>query len=264
MLDQWGDGLVVLSGCLRGELSYKILTGELDAALSSLLWFKKRFGEDFYIELQDSCIPEQDTVNEQLYAWGRKHSIKSVATTDCHYLEPKDGEAHEVLQCIEHGKNLDFDRPRSLVPAEFYLKPEAIMRAHFERYPDACDMTQEIAAKCDLSFKFKDEMGRPIYHLPCFRPEGVQPGDTFDLIAYFREQAQKGLQERFEEPMFADKRAATDWLEKKGVYEARLEEELTMIERTGFAGYFLIVSDFIIWAKHQGIPVGPGRGSGAG
>jgi DNA polymerase-3 subunit alpha len=262
LLDKWGDGLVVLSGCLRGELSYKVLTGEQEAALESMLWFKKRFGEDFYLELQDTHIPEQDTVNEQLYAWGQRHGIKCVATTDCHYLEPKDGEPHEVLQCIEHGKNLDFDRPKSLVPYEYYLKPEAVMREHFERYPDACDNTQEVAGKCDLKFKFKDEKGRPIYHLPNFRPEGVKKGDDFDLIAYFKDESRKGLEERFGEPGFIEKKAQASWDE--GAYRARLEEELSMIEKTGFAGYFLIVSDFIIWAKAQGIPVGPGRGSGAG
>jgi DNA polymerase-3 subunit alpha len=264
LLDKWGDGLIVLSGCLRGELSYKILTGESEAALESLLWFKKRFGEDFYLELQDSCIPEQDAVNDQLSAWGQRHGVKCVATTDCHYLEPKDAEAHEVLQCIEHGKNLDFDRPKSLVPQEFYLKSEAVMREHFEKFPDACDNTQEVVAKCDLKFKFKDEKGRPIYHLPNFRPEGVSKEDPFDLIAYFRSQSQQGLDKRFMEPGFLIKKSAPDWEEKKRVYEARLEEELVMIERTGFAGYFLIVSDFILWAKSQGIPVGPGRGSGAG
>ena len=135
LLDKYGDGLIVLSGCLRGEIPYKILTGESRGALESLLWFKKRFGEDFYLELQDTGMPEQDHVNELLYAWGEKHGIECVATTDCHYLEPKDCEAHEVLQCIEHGKNLDFDRPKSLVPAEYYLKPASVMRERFERYP---------------------------------------------------------------------------------------------------------------------------------
>ena len=99
-----------------------------------------------------------------------------VATADCHYLEAKDAEAHEVLQCIEHGKNLDFERPKSLVPSEYYLKSAELMREHFERYPEACDMTRVIADKCDLKFKFKDEQGRPIYHLPKFRPEGVAQG----------------------------------------------------------------------------------------
>ncbi len=264
LLDRWGDGLVVLSGCLRGELSYKVLTGETEAALESMLWFKKRFGEDFYLELQDTSLPEQEHVNEQLHSWGAKHGIKCVATTDCHYLDPCEGEAHEVLQCIEHGKNLDFDRPKSLVPSEFYLKSEAVMREHFERYPDACDHTREVADKCAVEFKFKDEKGRPIYHLPDFRPDGLKPEEPFDLIAYFKDQGRKGLAERFEELGFEKKKAQATWPDLRRAYEDRLESELAMIERTGFAGYFLIVADFIGWAKQNGIPVGPGRGSGAG
>ncbi len=267
LLSKWGDDLIVLSGCLRGELSYKILTGESEAALDSLLWFKKRFNDDFYLELMDSGIPEQDNVNATLYAWGEKHGIKCVATVDCHYLEPKHAEAHEVLQCIEHGRNLDLDRPKSLVPSEFYVKSGDVMRERMERFPGACDNTQEVADKCNVEFKFKDEKGRPIYHLPNFRPEGVNKGDPFDLIAYFWSQSREGLEKRFKQPDFAEKVAAPDWAGENGKrkeYDARLEGELAMIEKTGFAGYFLIVADFIGWAKANGIPVGPGRGSGAG
>ncbi|MCM2279563.1 MAG: DNA polymerase III subunit alpha [Oligoflexia bacterium] len=264
LLDEYGDGLIVLSGCLRGEIPYKLLTGDEQAAVDSMLWFKKRFGEDFYLELQDTGLPEQDQVNQLLSLLGERHGIPCVATCDCHYLDAKDAEAHEVLQCIEHGKNLDFDRPKSLVPPEFYLKPEAVMRERFAQFPDACDNTLRIAEKCQLEFRFKDEKGRTIYHLPNFRPDDVAPEAPFDLLAYFREQGRKGLAERFEEMVFAEKAAAPDWPEKKKAYEKRLEDELAMIERTGFAGYFLIVSDFILWAKRNGIPVGPGRGSGAG
>ncbi|MCM2322138.1 MAG: DNA polymerase III subunit alpha [Oligoflexia bacterium] len=264
LLDEYGDGLVVLSGCIRGEIPYKLLTGDEAGALDSVLWFKKRFGEDFYLELQDTGLPEQDQVNQLLSVLGERHGIACVATCDCHYLDAKDAEAHEVLQCIEHGKNLDFDRPKSLVPSEYFLKPEALVRERFAQFPEACDNTLKIAEKCNLEFRFKDEKGRPIYHLPDFRPDEVAPGAPFDLIDYFREQGRQGLAERFEEPSFAEKAGAPDWPEKKRAYEKRLDDELAMIERTGFAGYFLIVSDFIRWAKSNGIPVGPGRGSGAG
>jgi DNA polymerase-3 subunit alpha len=138
------------------------------------------------------------------------------------------------------------------------------MHERFASFPGACENTLKIAEKCDLKFQFKDEKGRTIYHLPNFRPDGVAKTDPFDVIAYFREQARQGLIERFAEPIFEDKRSAPDWEEKKKEYEQRLEAELAMIEKTGFSGYFLIVSDFIKWAKSQGIPVGPGRGSGAG
>jgi len=264
MLEKYSEGLIVLSGCLRGEIPYKALMGQDDAALETVLWFKKKFGEDFYLELQDSSLPEQEIVNERLHAWGKKHGIECVATTDCHYLQPHDSESHEVLQCIEHGKNLDFDRPKSLVPQEYFLKSGDQMRARFERFPDACENTSRIAAKCDVQFKFKDDQGRPIYHLPKFRPDGVTREAAFDLLAHFREESRQGLDGRFASPVFEAKRAAADWIAKEKAYRARLDEELAMIEQTGFSGYFLIVADFINWAKKQGIPVGPGRGSGAG
>jgi DNA polymerase-3 subunit alpha len=138
------------------------------------------------------------------------------------------------------------------------------MRERMERFPGACDNTQEVAGKCDLQFRFKDEKGRPIYHLPNFRPEGVNKGDAFDLLAYFRQQSRDGLEKRYREHLFAEKVADPNWLELKKEYVTRLEGELAMIEKTGFAGYFLIVADFIGWARANGIPVGPGRGSGAG
>jgi DNA polymerase-3 subunit alpha len=264
LLDRYGDGLIVLSGCLRGELSYKILTGDEESALESFHWFRKRFGEDFYLELQDHGLPEQAQVNQVLAAWGEKYGVACVATNDCHYLEECHHEAHEILQCIESGRNLDFDRPKTLVPAEYHLKSPAEMRSRFEAYPEACDETLRIAEKCKVEFRFKDEKGRSIYHLPNFRPDSVAPGEPFDLIAYFRSEARKGLAERFEQYDFRSKRESAAWPEELKEYEARLEEELTMIERTGFSGYFLIVADFIQWAKKNGIPVGPGRGSGAG
>ncbi len=285
LLNRYGDGLIVLSGCLRGELPYQILMGEESQALESLGWFKRRFGEDFFLELQDTPLPEQDQVNETLSRWGAKAGVECVATTDCHYLEPEDAEAHEVLQCIEHGRNLDIQRPKSLVPSEYYLKSEQEMRARFERFPEACDQSQKIADRCNLEFRFKDDQGKPIYHLPNFRPaaagvgvmgeqahedlssQGSSPAEAaepFDLISYFRAESERGLRVRFNEAAFQGKRQSADWPEKEQQYWARLTDELVMVERTGFVGYFLIVADFINWAKAQRIPVGPGRGSGAG
>ena len=259
LLDQYGDDLVVLSGCLRGELPYSVVSGKESSGIESLVWFKKRFGDNFFIELQDTPLPEQENVNEILRQWGEKYGVRCVATTDCHYLEPADGEAHEILQCIEHGRNLDFDRPKSLVPYTYYLKSEAEMRDYFSRFSDACDNTQVIADLCNVEFKFKDEQGRSIYHLPQFRPEVIEPEfiveGIFDPVLFFRSEAKKGLEVRLAKMKKAYNRKE---------YEDRLEDELNMIARTGFSGYFLIVADFINWAKRNGIPVGPGRGSGAG
>ncbi len=265
LLNRWGNDLIVLSGCLRGELASRILMGDEATALESLQWFKKRFGEDFFLELQDSGIPEQEQVNQVLFGWGQSHGVSCVATVDCHYLEPAHGEAHEVLQCIEHGRNLDSDRPKSLVPHEFYLKPAALMRERFEHFPGACDNTLLINDRCQVDFRFKDAKGRPIYHLPNFRPDGVSKEDqSFDLGVYLKEQSRLGLDKRFADLSFAERKTLLDWTEREKIYRTRLEDELAMIEKTGFSGYFLIVADFINWAKERGVPVGPGRGSGAG
>lgn len=264
LLEKYGEGLIVLSGCLRSEIAYKIATRDEEGAREAVERLHKRFGKDFYLELQDVGIPEQDHVNEVLYAWGKKMGIESVATVDVHYLEPEDAEAQEILQCIEYGKNLDFDRPKSLVPAEHYFKPPEMMRERFERFPGAVENTLKIADQCNVEFQFTDENGKMIYHLPNFRPEGVSKEDEFDLVQYFKDTSLQGLEERFQEKSFEKKVKAPDWEEKKQEYYQRLDYELGMIEQTGFAGYFLIVADFINWAKSQGIPVGPGRGSGAG
>ncbi len=264
LLDQYGDGLIVLSAGLRGLIPCQILKGDEEGAVASLQWFKKRFGENFYLEIQDTGIPELEAINETLAKLGEKHGVELVGTSNCHYLKPEDAEAHEILQCIETGKKLDLDRPKSLVPAEYYLKPPELMRERLERFPRAYENTLKIAEKCDLQFKFKDDKGRTIYQLPDFRPNGIAKSEPFDTVGYFREQAKIGLKERFEEFQFERKVQASDWASREPLYWARLEDELTMIARTGFSGYFLIVADFINWAKRNGIPVGPGRGSGAG
>ena len=170
LLEKYAEGLIVLAGCIRGEIPYLLHTGDEKAAGDALHWFKKRWGEDFYLELVDSGVPEQADVNSALYALGERNGVKCVATTNCHYLDAKESEAHEVLMCIEQGRNLDIDRPRSLVPSEYYLKSSELMRERFEQYPGVCDETLAIAAKCNLVFPFKDAKGRTIYQLPNFRP----------------------------------------------------------------------------------------------
>lgn len=255
---------VVLSGGLRGEIPYHLLMGEEDEAKKAIHFFKEKFEDDFYFELQDNGIPEQEQVNAALTDLGEKLGVEVVATCDAHYLNAEDAEAHEVLQCIESGRNLDLDRPKSLVPSEFYFKSSETMSSRFDRTPKAIENSLIIAEKCNVEFKFKDAAGKPIYHLPNFRPDGVERGDVFDALAFFRDQSREGLQKRFASPQFEKKRSSPDWESKKKEYEDRLELEIAMILRTGFSGYFLIVSDFIKWAKNNGIPVGPGRGSGAG
>ncbi len=264
LLSRYGDGLIVLSGCLRGELPYQALMNDEVKGIESLQWFKKRFGDDFFLELQDTALPEQVTVNEILRQWGDRYQVPCVATADCHYLNPEDAEAHEVLQCIENGKTLHFDRPKSLVPAEYYFKSEQTMRERFEHFPKACDWTTIIADRCCVEFRFQDEQGHALYHLPVFRPDGVDRHSDFDLPAYFQKESHKGLELRWQERAFGRQRSSDQWPELMKIYQKRLNDELEMIIQTGFTSYFLIVADFINWSKRKGIPVGPGRGSGAG
>ena len=267
LLQQHGNGLIVLSSSIRGEIGYHLLNGNEDEALSAIEWFKGRFGEDFYLEVVDNGLPEQESVNQRIAEIGSRMGVELVGTSEAFYLDSSFAEAQEVLQCIPLGRTLDMDRPRSLVPPEFSFKSAELMRARLESYPGAFENTLRIAEKCDLKFKFKDESGKAIYHLPSFRPDGVKKGDAFDAVEFFKRESREGLEARFREPEFSGpegKIHRPHWPELEKEYRARLEEELAMIERTGFSGYFLIVSDFIKWAKSQNIPVGPGRGSGAG
>ena len=267
LLNTYGDGLIVLSSSIRGEIGYQLMSGQEDEAVKSIEWFKNRFKDDFYLEIVDNGIPEQESVNQRLAELGPRMGVELVGTSEAFYLDPSYAEAQEILQCIPLGRNLDFERPKSLVPAEFYFKSSEQMQSRLEAYAGAFENAGKIADRCKLQFKFKDEAGKSIYHLPSFRPDGVKKGDPFDAVAYFKEQSRAGLELRFTEPEFAGpegKKHFPNWAELEQEYRSRLEEELTMIERTGFSGYFLIVSDFIKWAKTQNIPVGPGRGSGAG
>lgn len=264
LLDRYGEGLIVLGGGIRGEIGYHFYTGEENEALRVLKKFQQRFGEDFYLEVQDHGIPEQEQLNERFFQLGERMGIQVVGTVDCHYLNADDAEAHEVLQCIETGRNLDLGRPKSLVPAEYYFKSPDLLKARFAQYPGAYENTLKVADKVDLKFQFKDAQGKPIYHLPKFRPDGIAADAEFDVIQYFKEQSRIGLEARFASKAFDMKRQKENWETLKVSYLERLESELVMIARTGFASYFLIVSDFIRYAKNNSIPVGPGRGSGAG
>jgi DNA polymerase-3 subunit alpha len=267
LLQQYGDGLIVLSSSIRGEIGHHLLQGNEDEAMKAIEWFRKRFGEDFFLEVVDNGLPEQESVNQRLAELGPRMGVELVGASEAFYLDPGYAEAQEVLQCIPLGRTLDVDRPRSLVPAEFSFKSSGLMKARLEAYPGAYENALKIADRCKLKFRFKDESGKAIYHLPSFRPDGIGKDAAFDAVAFFKQQSREGLEARFREPAFSGaegKAHRAGWCELEKEYRSRLEEELTMIERTGFSGYFLIVSDFIKWAKSQNIPVGPGRGSGAG
>jgi DNA polymerase-3 subunit alpha len=251
VLAKHSEGLIGLSGCLSSEISQRILAGADAAALESVGLFSEIFGKDrFYLEVMEHGIPEQRRVNQALLRIREKTGLALAATNDAHYLHKDDHQAHDVLLCIGSGKKVhDAERLR-FDGSEFYLKSPEEMAALFPDHPEALRSTVQIAEMCDFSLKGVDS-------LPAF---DVPPG--FTIESYFEKVTGDG---------FAERRRSLDPLAEAGRlrhsladYEGRLEKEIGVIRRVGFAGYFLIVWDFMRYAREQGIPVGPGRGSAAG
>lgn len=242
------EGIIALSACLKGEIPQHILAGKMDKAEEAALHYLKVFGEgNFFLEMQHNGIAAQEKVNRGLVELSRKLDIPLVATNDCHYLERKDAKAHEVLLCIQTQKTMA-DEDRFVFDSDqLYFKPPEEMKRHFAEYPGAIENTGAIADRCHIEFDFKT------YHFPQFDAES---GKTADEL--FETQVREGYERRME-PV---RRKKPDLDET--VYRERLEYELSTIKDMGFPGYFLIVADFIRYAKENGIPVGPGRGSAAG
>lgn len=240
LLRRYSEGLVALSACLAGEIPRALMEDQYDKAKKLALDMREIFGSDsFFLELQDHGIQEQQAVNTGLLRLHRETGIPLVVTNDCHYITREDAYAQDVLLCIQTGKTVDdVDRMR-FETDEFYVKSEEEMRALFPDCPEAADNTNRIADLCNLEFEFGH------YHLPEF---ALPPGVT--SAGYLRKQCQKGFRKRFGD-------GSPELL-------AQLDYELDMIERMGFTDYFLIVQDFVMFAKNAGIPVGPGRGSAAG
>ena len=203
--------------------------------------------ENFYLELQNHGLENQDRINKEIIGIGKKLDIPIVATNNCHYLDKKDFRAHEILLCLQTGKTIS-DPYRMQYPApEFYFKSPQEMTELFKETPEAITNTLKIAERCELELEF-DKLNLPDYPVP----------ESYTLETYLEEISRKGLKDRFIE---------LDRLEinfDRSIYEKRLEEELGIIQRMGYPGYFLIVWDFIKHAKEKDIPVGPGRGSAAG
>ena len=240
LLRQHSEGLIALSACLAGEIPKRLVNGDYDGAKEYALTMQEIFGEDnFYLELQDHGIPQQTLVNRDLLRIHQETGIPLVCTNDAHYLRPEDAESHDVLLCIQTGKTVDDENRMRYEPRNFYLRSTEEMEELFGAYPDAVANTQRIADRCRMEFTF----GK--YHLPEFQlPPGV------DSPTYLRQLCEKGFTERY----------GTEHED----YRRQLDYELDMIGRMGFTDYFLIVSDFVRYAKDAGIPVGPGRGSAAG
>jgi DNA polymerase-3 subunit alpha len=260
LLREFKEGLICTTACLKGEVGYNFFTDQDDRAIKAIEKLQDLFGDDFYLEIQENGIPEQKIVNEKVISYAKTHNIKLVATNDCHYLTREDAAAQEVLLCVQTGKTLNDENRMKLTTNEFFYKSPEEMRTSFHYAPDACDNTLEIADKCNVKFNWKDEKGNQVYHLPDY------PIETDETpAAYFARHCREGLDKRFDGPHFIKLRAQNNWeTEIRPKYLERLEDEVAMIIKMGFPGYFLIVSDFIRWAKSNGCPVGPGRGSGAG
>ena len=255
-IKQFSSNLIVLSGGSRGDVPWHLEKHGPDAALARIREYQAIFGDRFYLEMNRTG-PEWTAINEFLVEASKITGSRLVAANNVHYLEQSDQLAQEVLICIGSNKTLQDESRYRLGSDQFYFKSAKQMRELFRDRPDACDATLEIAERCDVKFKLKDERGKAIYHLPTFATdEGrATPQELIRKLAF------DGLTERFAE---AAERGEAVADEKKPDYEARLEYELDVIEKMGFTSYFLIVQDFINWAKTNGIPVGPGRGSGAG
>ena len=241
LLRQHSGGLVALSACLAGEIPRRLRNGEYENARNYALELADIFGPDhFYLELQDHGIRDQQIVNQGILRLHQETGLPMVCTNDAHYLRKEDAEAHDVLLCIQTGKTIDDENRMRYEPRNFYLRSEEEMAALFpaDVYEDALENTARIAEMCDLEFTF----GK--YHLPEFQlPEG------YDSFSYLKKLCDDGYRQRYGDD---DK------------YRDQLKYEQDMIEKMGFTDYFLIVSDFVNYARSAGIPVGPGRGSAAG
>ena len=239
LLRQHSEGLIALSACLAGAIPRRLRSGDYEGAKRYALEMADIFGEEhFYLELQDHGIPEQKDVNRGLLRLSAETGLPLAATNDAHYLTREDSYLQDVLMCIQMGKTVDDPNRMRFETQEFYIKSEDEMRALFPNQPAALENTQKIADRCNVEFSFG------VYHLPEYLPP-----DGSDSLTYFRKLCSEGFRERYPDAPES--------------YRERLAYEMGVIERMGYVDYYLIVADFIRWAKAEGIPVGPGRGSGA-
>ena len=250
------EDIIALSGGLIGDVPWTFLNRGPEAALERVRFYQELYPESFYLELNRTGVIEWEKINPFLIEASKITGVPVVAANDVHYLNPEDQLAQEVLICVGSNKTLQDESRFRLGSDQFYFKSSSQMRELFKDVPEACDRTLEISDQIDLKFRFKDEKGQPIYHLPKYpTSNGQTDADEMRRLALL------GLDRRIEE---AEARGETSAREQKARYLERLEYELSVIDKMGFNGYFLIVQDFINWAKEQKIPVGPGRGSGAG
>lgn len=241
LLEKHHEGLICLSACLAGEIPQALLQKDYERAKSTAFWYNELFGNgNYYLELQNHGLPEQQVVNEGIKRIARETGIPLAATNDVHYIEKQDAKIQQVLICIATNHVIGDDTGLEFHADEFYLKNEDEMRELFPDTPEAIDNTQVIADRCNFDFEFGNTK------LPYF-----ETPDHMDHFAYFKKLCLEGMVKRYGENPPAE-------------YYDRLNYELETVEKMGYTDYYLIVADFVSFAKSRGIPVGPGRGSGAG
>lgn len=246
VLKEHNEGLICLSACLAGELPQKFLSDDDEGAYETARWYKEVFGDRYYIEIQNHFIPEEIQVLPKLAQLAKDLDIPLVATNDIHYIDKADANAHDILLCIGTGKKkADTDRMR-FQTQEFYMKSGDEMAELFSKYPEAIENTVKIAERCNFDIDFPGPL------LPTVKV----PSEYKDTEEFLQALAWQGLERRY--PGYQERP------EQRKVLEERLSYELSVILKMHFDGYFLIVRDYIYWAKTHGIPVGAGRGSGAG
>ena len=248
ILAQHSKGLIGLTSCLKGEVPNKIKEGQVDQAKAALDDYRHIFEPgDFYVELQNHGIEEQRTVNRTLIPWAKEFGLPMVATNDVHYVERQHWEAHDCMICLQTQSLLSDEKRMRYVAEQFYLRTPEEMHELFAEVPEALQNTLAVAEKCNLLLEF-DKLRFPAY----------QPPDGFTREQYLRHLCEQGLRARYD----------IEWKKPKDPREKsiidRVEFELKIMEKTGFVSYFLIVWDFVHFARSSGIPVGPGRGSAAG
>lgn len=241
LLEQYHEGIICLSACLAGEIPQKLLAGDYQAALEKATYYRDLFGKDnFFIELQDHGIEDQQRIIPDLVRIANQIGVEPVVTNDSHYIEKEDSKIHSILLCIQTNRTIDDPDRMEFQTEEFYLKTEDEMRAVFSKYPQALENTHKIAERCNVEFTF-GERKLPHFEVP----------NHENHLDYFRRQCYSGLHRHYGDH---PDQSLID----------RLEYEISTVSDMGFVDYYLIVNDFVQYAKSNGIPVGPGRGSGAG
>lgn len=255
-LEKYNEGLIALSGGLHGDISTYFQRYGAEKAIERIQVWHRIFQDRFYLEICRTGRPEQEPYNKFLLQASSDLGISLVATNDIHYLNSDDSMAQEVLVCIGTNRTLQDESRFRLGSDQFYLKESSSMHQLFSDIPESVENALKISQLCNVEFHFKDESGKPIYHLPQYPvPEGATLEGEMERLA------KEGLQRRLKE---AEQRGEPILDEALSEYQKRLDYEVSVISKMGFIGYFLIVQDFIGWAKEHDIPVGPGRGSGAG